>query len=348
MLLSTLRDLQHRAVRFLVVSSLSALVLSLLFVMTGLVEQFNREPFDAVNAIGGTHWILPQGVPSPITATAAIPASTVALVDAAGTASPVVVARANLAHGQRDEEVVLVGREVGGMGISPPVSGRAAVRAGEVVLDTSAGVAVGTSVMVGDRPFTVVGLIEDATLLAGIPLAFVQLADAQQVVFGGEDVVSAILSDQARPRSLPDGLHLVSADAIAQDALGPLEGAVSTIDLVRALLWVIAAVIIGGVMYLSALERGRDHAVMRAMGAPTATLAVGLAIQAAFVGLLGALGGAALQSVIAPSFPLRVRVPPDAFWQVPVAAVCVAVAASIAGMWRVVRTDPARAFAEQG
>lgn len=42
MILLTVRDLAHRRVRFVVIA-LSAVVFSLLFVMTGLVEQFNRE-----------------------------------------------------------------------------------------------------------------------------------------------------------------------------------------------------------------------------------------------------------------------------------------------------------------
>ena len=50
MILLTLRDLRFRLVRFVVVVVLGAVVFALLFVMTGLVEQFNREPFDTLDA----------------------------------------------------------------------------------------------------------------------------------------------------------------------------------------------------------------------------------------------------------------------------------------------------------
>ncbi len=46
MLLLTFRDLRYRKVRFIVVTLLGALVFALLFVITGLVEQFNLEPVD--------------------------------------------------------------------------------------------------------------------------------------------------------------------------------------------------------------------------------------------------------------------------------------------------------------
>ena len=44
MWLLTLRDLQYRRVRVLVVVALASVVMALLFLMTGLVNQFNHEP----------------------------------------------------------------------------------------------------------------------------------------------------------------------------------------------------------------------------------------------------------------------------------------------------------------
>jgi hypothetical protein len=62
MLLLTFRDLVYRRTRFLVVVVLGAVVFALLFVMTGLVEQFNTEPFDAVEVIGADTWVVPDGI----------------------------------------------------------------------------------------------------------------------------------------------------------------------------------------------------------------------------------------------------------------------------------------------
>ena len=66
-----------------------------------------------------------------------------------------------------------------------------------------------------------------------------------------------------------------SADDVAEDALGPLKDAIASVDLVRALLWLVTAVIIGAVVFLSALERQRDFAILRAMGTPKRTLLLG-------------------------------------------------------------------------
>jgi putative ABC transport system permease protein len=55
-----------------------------------------------------------------------------------------------------------------------------------------------------------------------------------------------------------------------------------------------------------------------------------------------------VQAIIEPVFPLRVRVPARAFWQIPIVAVAVAVVAGLGGMRRVARSDPAEAFAGPG
>ena len=49
MWLLTTADLRHRALRFVVVTVLTAVVFVLLFLMTGLIEQFNQEPFLAID-----------------------------------------------------------------------------------------------------------------------------------------------------------------------------------------------------------------------------------------------------------------------------------------------------------
>ena len=51
MILLTFRDLVYRKTRFIVVTVLGAVVFALLFVMTGLVNQFNLEPADSRRAV---------------------------------------------------------------------------------------------------------------------------------------------------------------------------------------------------------------------------------------------------------------------------------------------------------
>jgi putative ABC transport system permease protein len=346
MILLTIRDLAHRAVRFVVVTLLGAVVFALLFVMTGLVEQFNREPFDAVAAIDADAWVLPDGVSGPFTAAPTLPATAVTEV-VADRVAPIVAARSSLVHDAASDEVVLIGVDPGGLGAPPIVEGRALAAGGEAVLDESLGLAVGSEVAVAGAPFTVVGLTRDATILAGLPFVFTTITDAQQLVFRSTDVISAVLTE-GNVTAQPAGTTAIAADDVATDTLAPLDGAIASIDLVRALLWVVAAIIIGSVVYLSALERQRDFAVLKAVGVSNRTLLASLAVQAVLVALLSVAVAAVIQLGLAPAFPLRVRVPARAFWQLPVLAVVMALVAGVAGMRRVARSDPALAFAGAG
>ncbi len=348
MLLLTFRDLLYRRTRFLVVIVLGAVVFALLFVMTGLVEQFNREPVDTVGAIGADTWVVPEGVSGPFTALSAVPASAVDAVVAENKAA-VVTSRSSVVDepGAEAVEVILVGHEPDGLGSPPTVVGSAATSPGEVVVDETLGVAVGDEVTIVGQPFTVVGETRRTTLLAGIPVAFVVLSDAQELTFGADDVISGVLVE-GEPTSIPPGAKTMSVDEVAQSVLDPLDGAIASIDLVRALLWIVAAIIVGAVVYLSALERQRDFAVLKAVGAPNRALLGSLALQAVLVALLSVGVAAIIQVVLAPQFPLAVTVPGRAFWQLPLFAVVMALIAGAVGMRKVLRADPSQAFAGAG
>jgi putative ABC transport system permease protein len=345
-ILLTLRDLTHRFVRFVVVVVLCAVVFALLFVMTGLVEQFNREPFDTTEAIGASGWVLAEGVSGPFTASSSLPAASIDALDA-DVAAPVVAARSSLVESEQSEEIVLIGYQPDGLGQPPITDGRAAATRGEAVVDSSLGIDVGDQVTVAGRPFDVVGLSADTTILAGIPLVFTVLDDAQDLIFRSADVVSGFLID-GEARSLPPASVLISADDVADDTLQPLDGAIASVDLVRALLWVVAAIIVGSVVYLSALERQRDFAVLKAVGASTRTLLGSVALQAVLIALFSVAAAIVLQLFIAPAFPLKVRVPSRAFWQLPLLALAISLIAGAVGMRRVARSDPALAFAAGG
>ena len=95
-------------------------------------------------------------------------------------------------------------------------------------------------------------------MFAGLPVVFTELGSAQDFTFHSRAVVSAFLTD-ARPTTVPEGVTVHSAADVAADALDPLQNAITSIDLVRGLLWFVTAVIIGAVV------------VPVGPGAPTAT-----------------------------------------------------------------------------
>lgn len=348
MLLLTFRDLMFRSKRVVVVIAGTTLVFTLLLLMSGLTEQFAREPRLTIQGFGGHTWILRAGATGPFSSAVPLRPNLTSQIEGVRRSDPVIMARHVLDPRAGPTDIIIVGfagRE--SFGAPHPIAGRVPRRSGQIVLDETAGVALGAEVPIGSSTFRVVGLAKERTLFAGMPLAFVPLADALKLVGGEEPVVNAIIVDRP-PTAVPPGLVALSVDEIADDSRRPIEQASASINLVRVLLWVVSALIIGGVVLLSAMERRRDFAVMKATGASTRWLLTGLALQGVVIALMSAALAAGVQYFLAPAFPLQVHVTPLALLQLPLVAVVVALAASVGGLRQVASTDPAAAFAGPG
>lgn len=335
MLLLILRDLQYRRWRVGLTIVLMAIVIMLLFIMSGLVNQFNTEPSAAtLRAAGELNWIVAEGTGGPFTSPR--PVDRQALAEVPG--EPVLVAPSAV-NGFR---VNLVARSSGEIAEPFITEGRYPQVSGEILIDETAGFGIDDRVDVGGLPATVVGLTNDATILAGVPLTFVTLDFGQEAATGGRDLLVAKLTDETP--AVPAGLKVLTPQEVVADTLLPLEGAVASITLVRALLWLITVIVIAAIIYITALERTRDFAVLKAVGGRTADLGTSLLAQGVIMTLIAVVVGGILQGLVAPSFPLRVRVPPSAWLTISCGAAFAALLAGAAGVWRVKSTSPAEAF----
>ena len=108
------------------------------------------------------------------------------------------------------------------------------------------------------------------------------LQGAQDLVFSGQPLASAIVTRGA-PESVPDDLKVLRDDEVRKDLDRPAKNGNDTISFLNTLLWLVAAGIIGSLVYLSALERVRDFAVLKATGVSSRTLLGGLVIQSVFL-----------------------------------------------------------------
>jgi putative ABC transport system permease protein len=260
---------------------------------------------------------------------------------------PVVLARHSLVEGSLRTDIVVVGFDAGSLGEPDLVDGRLPTGPDEVVVDDASGLGIGETAQIGNERYTVTGRTDDRTLFAGMPFVFMELGAAQDLVYRGQDLATAVLLD-GTPTGVPDGFAVLSDDEVAEDAMRPLEKSVSSVNMIRILLWFVAAMIIGTMTYLSSLERRRDVAVLKAVGGSTARLGTSIALQGALTALTAALLAAVLQGILAPVFPLEVAVPAAALVQVPVIAVVVALVAGSVGLRKAIRVDPALAFSGPG
>jgi len=116
------------------------------------------------------------------------------------------------------------------------------------------------------------------------------------------------------------------------------------IDIINLLLWFVAAAIIASIVYLTALERTRDFAVLKATGASNGTLFGALLLQSLVLSAAAALVAVVLALLLAPLFPFRMSIDASSYVLLAVIAIVIGTLASLAGLRRAVGVDPALAF----
>ena len=344
MWLVSARDLQFRARRFVIAIVVTSLVFGIALALDGMRRSVQNATPAIVALIGADQWIVAKGATGPFTTTRVFAADTQDAVrgqSGVKQADAVVLSRTVIDTGTA-KDANLIGHVLGGLG-SPPVSeGRAAKQSGEVVVSSGASVSLGERIRVGGQPFRVVGRTAEGRYYFGVPTVFMSLRDAQGIVFKGQPLAMGVaVSGTASP---PANTVPRTNAQVARALTRPLAGGVQSIVVTAILLWLIAAGIIGLIVYLSAIERMRDFAVFKATGAPTRIIVGGLMLQAVIVSLLAAVLAIGVSKIVGLGLPFPSELGLAGIVQLVAIAVVVGVLASLAGVRHALTTDPAVAF----
>ncbi len=315
--------------------------------MTGLAAGFSAEINWTIGGIGADRWVLNNNAHGLISNGQVLPQADAAVISR----SPGVTSAAGLAvlPGQvtrvngHNKTVLVFGVDLGNIGDPAVTSGHALSGPGQVVADTRVGAAVGSRITIGSMSFRVVGQVVNRTMLAGSPIVFMPLRDAQVLVLGGRPLITAVVT-RGIPSRVPAGLAVLTSSEIEHDQLTPLTGAVSSINSFKFLLWAVAAIIVAALLYVSALQRVRDFAVLKALGSSSLLLFESLALQAVVVTLLAAALAAVVANFLGVFFAQPVIIPGSAFAALPVIAIVVGLVSSLVAVRRATSADPAAAF----
>jgi putative ABC transport system permease protein len=355
--LASIRDLQWRSRRFLLAVLATGLVFGLALMISGVANSFNVEVKNTVGALDAPFWFVPTGSLGPFTVAAPFPASDAAAIQripGVSAANPILVSRALTAGAvttsdstsasvSSEQAVNLIGVVPGGVGSPRVVEGRPLRQQDSAVVDESLGVKVGQKIALNGTRFTVRGLVDGVTYFAGQPVVFVTLRAADALTADGKALATAVLARGVPIRSASGFTALTDAQVRA-DLGRPTAQAAETIRLIEYLLWLVAAGIIGAIVYLSALERRGDFAVLKAVGTPSSHLFFGLVIQAVLIALGAAIVGILVEIPMSGTSQMAVRLALSNYLAVPLVAVIIGVVASIPPARRAARVDPAIAF----
>lgn len=346
MLTAALRDLQWRKRRFVIAIIGTGLVFAMTLVLTGLANGFRIEAQRTVDSLGLDSFLIKSGAAGPFVGSSPFPPTELekaAHLPGVATAVPMVYGSATIPDRGSSRNVNVFGAPDRGPGMPAVSDGRAPTNPGEIAVSSTMRRGLGQDLEIGSRTMRIVGIVDDSTLLARQANVFLTVAGAQQLLFSGQPLISSIGIRGTLDR-VPDGYRVVNRAGAVEDLVRPLKGARTSISMMAWLLWVVAALIVGSMIYVSALERIRDFAVFKAVGVSTRSIMAGLALQAVVVALLAALLGAIVSVLLGPLFPMRVDIPTLAFVLLPVIAVVIGLLASVAGLRRAVTVDPAVAF----
>jgi putative ABC transport system permease protein len=340
----TLRDLQFRRRQFAIAVVGAGLAFALALVLTGMSAGFRHEARETVDGIGADAWVVPRGVKGPFTSQSSMPMALTDRIIGVEQAEPLVEFPAVASVPSDDDvNVNVIGHSIGELGDPvwglPPVT----LPRGRAVVDERVDADEGDTIRIASHDLRVIRVVSDRTYFGGTPSVFMSLEQAQQIAFDGRPVATAFIT-RGTPTQLPPGFVTVSNHDVRDDLLNPLGGAVQSIDLTRALTWMLAVVVIGAVTYLSALERLRDFAVLKAVGGSPTRLVLSLSVQAVLASLLAALLSTIVAQLLKPTFPVPIVIEPAAYLALPVIAIVVGVIASLAAMRRAMTVDPALAF----
>jgi putative ABC transport system permease protein len=259
-----------------------------------------------------------------------------------GRADPFLVSRATVRAGKL-VDVNLVGYRPGGLGTPPVDEGRAVHGPGEVVVDSSLDVGVGDRLRVGGLDLRVVGTSSAIRFNFGTPSLFVALPDAQRIVFDGRRLVMAYAARAPFAFNASVLRSVTNAQAEA-DLHRTTKSGSDTVSFLNVLLWIVAAGIVASIVYLNALERTRDFAVLKATGSSNRSIVGGLAVQATLLTVLAAVLAVGIAFALKPGFPFPVTLSWGSVAKTVVVAIVVGLLASLVGVRRAVSTDPAIAI----
>jgi putative ABC transport system permease protein len=267
----------------------------------------------------------------------------------------------------------LVGHELDRPGGPPaPVAGRPLGGARrEMVLDRSAGLPLGAVVEIAGLRFTVVGLTARTVSSGGDPLAWVGLRDAQEIQFrlnppaarraqaaGGaapsQDTVNAVIArldpaaDAARlAEELRRWKHLAALTAAEQEEVltrSVVERARRQLGLFTVVLLLVSGVIVALIVYMLTMDKLREIATLKLIGAPDRTIVALVMQQALLMGAASFALATALVLAAKDAFPRRVALGPEDVAGVGLVVFAICLLASLLGVRAALRIEPAQAL----
>ena len=370
------RDIRHTFGRFLLtclgLSLLLGVVLSMIGIYRGLVD----DALVLARSPGVDLWVVESGTRGPFAESSRIPGDTreaIARLHGVEAAGAVTYQSVEAQQVRSKLRLYVVGYEPGRPG-GPQrlVAGRPITRSHyEMIADQRTGLRPGERLQLGRDTFSVVGLTDGQVSSGGDPVVYITLLDSQRLQFelappairreqargvpaGSTDTVNVVLARVASRvhaervvEQITRWKHLSAMTQAGQEEIlirSVVAKARKQIGLFTGILLVVSAVIIALIVYTMTMDKLREIATLKLIGAPDRTI-IGLIVQQALaMGVIGFGTGALLISQVKDYFPRRVILQPQDGLLLAFVVIVVCVLASGLGVRLALKVDPAAAL----
>lgn len=370
------RDVRHNLFRFVLTCLGLSLLMAVVLAMMGIYNGLVADALNIVRAPQADLWVVEAGRQGPFAESSKIPGATrdaVARLHGVSDAGSITYQTVEAAFAGKTLRLYIIGYERGHPG-GPDVvvEGRGIGQSHfEAVADRKSGLVIGDRIALGRNRFEVVGLVEDAMNSGGDPVLYVTLADAQTLQSqlappaarvleargatgeSGDTVAAVIARVDANAdvdsvaRTVRQWKHLSAMTQAEQEDLlvrSVVDRARRQIGLFLGILLTVSAVVIALIIYTMTMEKLKQIATLKLIGAPDRTI-IGLIVQQSIA--LGAVGwafGLMLILLIKDYFPRRVLLEPINAAALAGIILVVCILASGLGIRAALRVDPATAI----
>lgn len=370
------RDIRHNAGRFVLTCVGLGMLLGVVLAMIGIYRGMVVDALTLVRAPQADLWIVEADRRGPFAESSRIPGDTreaIERVHGVTAAGSVTYQSVDIVRAGGRLRFQIIGYEPGRPGgPATLLTGRALARSHfEMIADRSTGLMPGDTLMVGRNRFSIVGVTAGQVTSSGDPVAYVSLLDSQELQFelapaasrietargvsgGGKDTVNAVVArliDNVRPEDVAQSVrrwkHLTALTQAEQETIltgSVVQRARQQIGLFTSILLAVSAVIIALIIYTMTMDKIREIATLKLIGAPDRTIIGMIVQQAVALGLSGFLLGVALISSVKDYFPRRVVLQPEDGIVLAAIVLVVCLIASGLGVRLALSVDPAKAL----
>ncbi len=371
-----LRDIRHNLGRFVLTCIGLGLLLGVVLAMVGIYRGLVSEALSLAIAPGADLWVVEEGSQGPFADPSRLPGTAreaIARMAGVERAGSLTYRAGEMVRDVGSIRVFVVGYEPGRIGEPHPiVAGRSISRSRhELVANVTSGLEIGERVGLGRTRFTVVGLTHNKVAFGGDPAVFITLRDSQELQFESRPASARRQAAQGIPAPNSDIVNTVLANVFPgasaaqvvadirrwkhfgamvqaeQEALlthAVVEKVRKQIGLFTTLLVIVSTVIIALIVHTLTLDKLREIATLKLIGAPDRVI-VGLIVQQSLaMGITGFAFGASLLVLVKDHFPRRVLMMPEDAMMLAAVVVVVCLLASILGVRLALKVDPATAL----